>query len=115
MEPRTQRLLVVDGDSEIRDVVEDLLFERGFSIHQAADATQAALEMQQNDFDVLLCHFTLLGSVLGQLCRSTNKTKTPPRIVAMSASGAQAPSEEASANLPKPFTRMQLLQALRGC
>lgn len=111
---QTRRMLVVDGDSEIRDVVEDLLFGHGFAVHQAADAMQAVREMRENDFDVLLCHFILLAPVRDQLSQSDPALQPPPRVVSMSASGSHAPSDQASANLSKPFTRRQLLKALRG-
>jgi len=110
----TWRLLVVDEDSEIRDVVEDLLFERGFVVHQAADVEQAVREMRKSSFEVLLCHLTLLQSLRDHLSRCTPAILLPSRVVAMSASGARAASDRASANLSKPFTRQRLLDALRG-
>ena len=111
---QTSLVLVVDGDSEIRDVVEDLLFEQGFLVHQAADGDQAVREIRENTFDILLCHLSLLDTVREQLSRCAPALETPPRVVAMSASGAHAESDRASANLSKPFTRRQLLRALRG-
>jgi CheY-like chemotaxis protein len=107
------RVLVVDGDAEVRDVVEDLLIDRGFEVHQAADEDEAVSELHTNTFDVLLCHLTLLRSGHEQLCRSVHEVQPNTRVVAMSASGAHARRDEASANLPKPFTRLQLLEALR--
>ncbi len=109
-----RRVLVLDGDSEIRDVVEDLLFERNFAVRQAADVDQAVQEMQKGRFDVLLCHLALLESVRDHLSGCTPAVPPPPRVVAMSASGSRASSDRASANLSKPFTRRQLLEALRG-
>ena len=113
MKARTWRVLVVDGDAEVREVVEDLLLDQGFEVRQAANADDALLELRANAFDVLLCHLTVLRSVHGRFRRSVHELQPVPRIVAMSAIGAQARSDEASASLSKPFTRSQLLETIR--
>lgn len=110
---RVWRVLVVDADAEVRDVVEDLLFERGFEVRQAANAAEAVLELRANTFDVLLCHLPVLHSGHDPLRRRIREFQPTLRVVAMSATGARASSDEASVSLSKPFTRSQLLQALR--
>ena len=113
MTPRAWRILVIEGDAEIRGMVEDLLFDEGFEVCKAKDADSALLELIENSFDVLLCNLSLLRLEDGRLSRHVHKLKPTPRVVAMSASGAQARSDEANGNLPKPFTRAQLLEAIR--
>lgn len=107
------RVLVIDSDSEIRDVVEDLLFDRGFEVSQAADMNEAVLTLRDRTFDVLLCHLTLLRATGDPLSGVLRKLEPAPRIVAMSASGAHARDDEANASLSKPFTRSQLEKSLR--
>ena len=113
MTSRMCRVLVVDGDEEVRNVIEDLLIDRGFEVHQAANADEAVLELRGNPFDVLLCHLALLRSVRSGLNQRVRALHPTPRVVAMSASGTPARSDEANASLSKPFSRSQLLDALR--
>jgi CheY-like chemotaxis protein len=107
------RVLVVEGDAEVRDVVDDLLVDEGFEVREVANVDDALLELDKTSFDVLLCHLALLRSANDRLSRQLREIQPTPRIVAMSASGAHARSDEANENLSKPFTRSQLLEAIR--
>jgi len=111
VERETLRVLVVDMDAGVRSVVEDLLFDRGFEVRQAANQEFAVLELRQRVFDVLLCHLSLLRSAPLQRC--AQELRPTLWITAMSASGARARREEADANLAKPFTRLELVTSLR--
>ena len=113
MTPKPWRVLVADGDADVRHVVEDLLIGQGFEVRQAANADEAVLELRDGAFDVLLCHRELLRSGDGRVGLSAQELQPALRVVAMSAAGAQAGRDEADANLAKPFTRMQLVAALR--
>jgi DNA-binding NtrC family response regulator len=113
MTPQVWRVLVVEGDAEVREVVDDLLGDEDFEVREVANVDDALLELDKNTFDVLLCHLTLLRSARSRLSRRVDELQPTPRVVAMSASGAHALSDEASANLSKPFTRSQLLEAIR--
>ncbi len=113
MESELWKVLVADRDADIRHVVEDLLIDDGFEVRQAADANEALLELRDGAFDVLLCHQELLRSGDGRLGRRAQELHPALRVVAMSAGGSQARSDEADANLAKPFTRSQLVAALR--
>ena len=107
------RVLVGDRDADVRNVVEDLLLNHDFEVRQAANTDEAMLELRNGDFDVLLCHLGLLRSEDGRLSRRAQELQPALRVVAMSAAGGQAGHGEADANLAKPFTRSQLLAALR--
>jgi len=113
MTPKPWRVLVADSDADVRHVVEDLLIGQGFEVRQAANADEAVLELRDGVFDVLLCHRELLRSGDSRVGLSAQELQPALRVVAMSAGGAQAGRDEADANLAKPFTRMQLVAALR--
>lgn len=113
MASRRLRVLVVDGDAEIRDVVHDLLLDEDFDVEQASNVDDALLTLRRAGFSVLLCHLPLLRSRNGLLGRSARDLRPDMRIVAMTASGGRAGGDEANANLAKPFGRAQLLKALR--
>lgn len=107
------RLLIVDGDADVRSVVEDLLCDRGFWVRQASSCEEAVLVLRVEVFDILLCHLDTLQERDGRLARQVRALEPRPRVVAMSARGREAMPDEADANLAKPFTRMQLLATLR--
>ena len=111
--PQPWRTLVADRDEDVRNVVEDLLLDHGCEVRQAVNADEAVLELRGEAFDVLLCHLELLRSGGGRLGRRARELQPALRVVAMSAAGAQADRGEADANLAKPFTGQQLLEALR--
>lgn len=110
---RISKVLVVDGDVDVRSVVEDLLADYGFEVRHAGSPEQAVLEMRREVFDILLCHLEMLYAADGRLTQEVRAREPKPRVVAMSAAGHQAASDEVDANLAKPFTRMQLLATLR--
>jgi len=110
---RISKVLVVDGDVDVRSVVEDLLTDHGFEVRHAGSPEQAVLEMQREVFDILLCHLEMLEAGGGRLSQELQAREPKPRVVAMSASGYQAVSDEVDANLAKPFTRLELLATLR--
>ena len=109
----TYKVLIVDSDMDIRDVVEDLLVDHGYEVRKAASPEQAVVELRADVFDILLCHLDLLQAADGSLSRELRARRPKTRVVAMSASGHQAGVDEADANLAKPFTRTQLLETLR--
>ncbi len=113
MTPQSCRVLVADRDADVRSVVEDLLFDQGFEVRQAANTDEAVLELRDGAVDILLCHLELLRSADGRLGRHAQELQPALRVVAMSATHTQAGSDEADANLAKPFTRSQLLAALQ--
>lgn len=106
------RVLVVDADRDLREMVADLLFDAKVEVLHA-ESVDAALRLLRGDpVDVLLCHLPLLRAGGGRLRRAAVALPAPPRLVAMSASGVRAPQGEVDANVAKPFTRSQLLAAL---
>ena len=105
-------VLVITDDADIRELVEDLLLEEGWSVHQAASMQSALRELRSHRFDALLCHLRVLRAEKGRLIREVRALQPGAHLVAMTASGPGAGSDEADANLAKPFTRAQLVEAL---
>ncbi len=103
---------MVDRDSDIRSVIDELLMDYGFEVHQAANSHEAFLQLRQRSYHALLCHVELLKSDEGRLHRLCREVHQRMRIVAMSASGAVELNGEADEKLAKPFSRAQLLDVL---
>ena len=68
------RLLVVDRESAVREVIEDLLVDHQIEVHQAADREQARRALAGSDFDALLCHLNILQEEGLQLVREARRT-----------------------------------------
>jgi DNA-binding response OmpR family regulator len=106
------RVLVADTDSDVRGVIADLLTGPGFEVHLAADVQEARNALSSDGIDVFLCDLDLLRSNHDPLGRFAQSLAPRPYLVAMSASGNSAGSNEADRCLAKPFTRSQLLAAI---
>ena len=113
MRDSAYRLLIVDADADIRGVIADLIDGHGFALRDAASIDEAARALREILFDVVLCHLELLRSHDGLLVQRVRELRPSPRIVAMSADGARAARHEADAKHAKPFTRGELVAALR--
>ena len=51
---KAARILVVDDESNIRELLEEILSEEGYEVTTAADATEARAARSDNDFDLIL-------------------------------------------------------------
>jgi CheY-like chemotaxis protein len=106
------RLLVVDEDRDLREMVADLLLDSQVEVCEAQSADEALLRLRGERVDVLLCHLPILRAHGGRLLAGATSLPAPPRVIAMSASGLPQPPE-VDAHLARPFTRAQLVVALR--
>ncbi len=107
------RVLVVDRERDVREVIEDLLLDHGFEVHHASSRPEAIGALRDRRFEALLCHLSLLREEGGQLAYASRHLQPGLRVIAMSASAELAAPGEADANLLKPFTRRQLLEVFK--
>lgn len=107
------RVLVVDADPDLREMVADLLLDSQVEVVEAESADEALLALRGAHVDVVLCHLPILRARGGRLLRRLASLPDAPRRVAMSGSGERVRPGEVEASLCKPFTRAQLLAALR--
>ncbi len=109
--PSPPRILVLDDDVVMRDLLQALLSLEGFAVH-LADSGEQGLEMLRGDavFDVVLTDLQMPGLSGAALARSLREAMPPEAIlVGMSANQVAADTESVfDAFLSKPFD-MQLL------
>ncbi len=113
MGPQERRVLVVDDDRQLVDVIVELLQAGGLAARGATDAEDALRYLAGGHFDVVLCDVEMPGKsgldLLAELARSSPELP----VVLMSASplpgsvGGQA-SRAAFGFLGKPFSRADL-------
>ncbi|MBC7792126.1 MAG: response regulator [Clostridia bacterium] len=119
VEPKANlRVLVVDDDPNVADLLRDLLEEHGHSAGLASEVGDALIWLEQNPCDLLITDLDLKGTSGWQLARRARETY--PHMVIGLITGWQlgAPDHELRARgvdfvLTKPFTAEALLAALK--
>ncbi len=108
-------VLVVDDDPPIRDMLEDILEQEGYTVLCAVDGSEGYLAAVSSLPDLILADLMmpgLDGRVLARRLAEDPRAKHIP-IVLMSAAYASQPDDHFAAVLAKPFTFPALLDTLR--
>jgi len=112
------RVLVVDDDEDVRQVISDRLEQVGFAVVQAYDALRALAEMRQRHFDVVVtdCNMPYLNGL--DFLRQCQLAWPETRVIMMSAALEKA-NELAVARgafgwLQKPFDADRLIALVCG-
>ncbi len=76
------KLLVVDDEKNLRLVVQKELSRQGHDVATAADGEDAWVELEKQDFDVLLCDINMPRlDGIGLLRRTREKSQNPPEVI----------------------------------
>ena len=107
------RVLVVDDDEDMRQIITDRLEQAGFAVVQACDGLRALLEMRQRHFHVVVTDYQmphLNGLALLRQCRLA-WPGTPVIIMSacLDAPGEIAAARDAFSYLQKPFDADRLI------
>jgi len=111
------RVLVVDDDPELRDVLSALLVKAGHVVEQAGDGPEALEKVGTGEFDIVLLDINLPSmnglDVLGQIRGMLN----PPLVVVMTGDDTPEPLLEAVRlqayrYLRKPFPLRTIIEAI---
>ncbi len=118
-ESNPKKILVVDDDDAIRNMVERVLRRERFDVDSARDGFEAIEKLSRNDYATVLLDLMMprvdgLG-VLRFL--ETERRESAPRVIVMTAN-LQVADESASAApvfrvLPKPFDIRELVDHVR--
>lgn len=111
-EPPTGRVLVVEDDPIIMQLVKDVIEEEGYSVVSAQDGREAYQILERDDkfdagiFDVMIP--TIQGTDLVRYMQTAKRLSKIPVLIMTSEQSAAIHSESFSAGaaifLPKPFT-----------
>jgi len=115
----SKKILVVDDEKMIRDLLRGYLIKLGYEIKEAADGEQAIKELGREDFDLLICDIEMPNKDGWQVireARSNPKIKDIPVII-LTGKGEEddiVKGYELGTNyyITKPFTRAQLLYGI---
>ncbi|HYS53165.1 MAG TPA: response regulator [Thermoanaerobaculia bacterium] len=112
------KLLIVDDDLHIRRLIGIYLRDAGFEVTEAATGEEGLEVAQREPFDIVLVDLILPQYGGFRLCQKLKSASSPPRVVITTGDDSPqsrdlAAEAKADAFLAKPFTREELLAAVR--
>ena len=119
MNERHPRLLVVDDDLRLRDLLTRYLGEQGFEVKGAGDAPQMDRLRTREHFDLIVLDLMLPGEDGLAICRRLRGTGDGTPIIMLTAKGEEVDriiGREMGADdyLPKPFNPRELLARIQA-
>jgi two-component system OmpR family response regulator len=113
------RILIVDDDPGIRDVISDFLTRHGYRVEEASDARAMEQVLQRTVIDLIVLDVMMPGEDGLSICRRLSGAPGAPGIVMLSAMGEETDrivGLELGADdyLPKPCNPRELLARVRA-
>jgi two-component system phosphate regulon response regulator OmpR len=115
----SKKILMVDDDARIRELLQRYLTEQGFNIKTASDSKEMDSLLNVDSFDILVLDLMLPGEDGLAICRRlrANNVKTP--IIMLTARGDEVDriiglEMGADDYLPKPFNPRELLARINA-
>ena len=113
------RILVVDDDARLRDLLVRYLGDNGFRVRSAVDAPAMDRELQREPPDLIVLDLMLPGEDGLSICRRLRASDTNLPIVMLTARGDEVDriiglEMGADDYLPKPFNPRELLSRIRA-
>lgn len=118
--PTTQRILLVEDDTAIRELTEDVLSESGYNLTAVGDAEAAVAALcSTGSFDLLISDIRLPGMNGCELARHAMTRHPALRVLLMTGYAGQRASDPESLPrhipvLRKPFTLRELLESVHA-
>lgn len=116
---RAQRLLVVDDDARLRDLLTRYLTEQGYEVKAVGDAAMMDKMRTREHFDLLILDLMLPGEDGLSICRRIRAKEDATPIVMLTAKGDEIDrivglEMGADDYLPKPFNPRELLARIQA-
>lgn len=110
----SRRILVVEDNTDGRDMLCELLGVLGHRAHGVSNAEDALVALAKESFDILLTDIGLPGMSGNQLAKIAKQNQPALRVIFASGHGAVTGIEFEALSLPKPYDLVQLKQALEN-
>lgn len=113
------KVLLVDDDARLRELLTRYLMEQGFSIKAVADATAMDRALHREHFDLIVLDLMLPGEDGLAICRRLRAEENPIPIVMLTAKGDEVDriiglEMGADDYLPKPFNPRELVARIHA-
>jgi two-component system response regulator PilR (NtrC family) len=111
------RVLVVDDELSMRELLEFMLEKEGYAVISAANGKEALAKIKKEPYDLLLCDIRL-GDMTGlEVLKASKKAKPHVTVIMISAfatteTAVEAMNQGAFDYVPKPFENEELLQTI---
>ena len=111
------RILVVDDELSMRELLEFMLEKEGYTVISAANGKEALIKIKKEPYDLLLCDIRL-GDMTGlEVLKASKKAKPHVTVIMISAfatteTAVEALNQGAFDYVPKPFENEELLQTI---
>ena len=105
---RSARILVIDDEPEIREVLSDLLTRQGHAVATSADGKSGVTRLQDRSFDLVITDLAMSGQTGWQVASSVKLSNPEVPVIMLTGYGDQIDPKEARARgvnflLSKPF------------
>jgi DNA-binding response OmpR family regulator len=119
MSEQTTRILVVDDDVRLRDLLTRYLSEQGFEVRTFGDASAMDQALDRGRYDLLVLDLMLPGEDGLSICRRLRGSGSDLPIIMLTAKGDEIDrivglEMGADDYLPKPFNPRELLARIRA-
>ena len=117
MADNQNRILVVDDELSMRELLEFMLEKEGYTVIIAANGKEALAKIKKEPYDLLLCDIRL-GDMTGlEVLKASKKAKPHVTVIMISAfatteTAVEAMNQGAFDYVPKPFENEELLQTI---
>ena len=113
------KILVVDDDLRLRDLLQRYLTEQGFAVHTVSDAAGMDKALARERVDLLVLDLMLPGEDGLSICRRLRGGKNPVPIIMLTAKGEDVDrivglEMGADDYLPKPFNPRELVARINA-
>ncbi len=117
MADKRNRILVVDDELSMRELLEFMLEKEDYSVISAANGKEALAKIKKEPYDLLLCDIRL-GDMTGlEVLKASKKANPHVTVIMISAfatteTAVEAMNQGAFDYVPKPFENEELLQTI---
>ena len=116
MKPESSKLLVVDGEEQVRRLLRTVLVRAGYQVHSARTAEEAfQIWGPSTNFDAVVCETQLPGMDGHQFAREIARRSPERRIIFVCAFGAhceECPRAPRCRFIAKPFDPKDVVRAV---
>lgn len=116
------RILVIDDEAPVRDVIRQTLQREGYEVTEAADGKQGVASLREHPVDLVITDILMPDQEGIETIRILRKSFPQTKIIAISGGGKTGKLEVlpvaqtfgAHCTLAKPFERKELLETVRS-
>ncbi len=114
-----KKILVVDDDKDLCDLIHEILCDEGYEVNKTYDGTEALNELMIGNYDLLIIDNKLKGVTGISIIKKIITLKSSPKILMISAYGTSETKSEARKCgvlefIDKPFEISKLTDSVKS-